>query len=130
MDLPSVHDLVDRLFATYRKQNGEEYSIREVAREIQKQGFGEISAGYLAKLRRGEASNPSRDVLLQLCLFFGVPASYFFPELDKQVPRLPASGDPVVQVRTVFRSVGLPDKEREQLEGLFEMLYQRTKERS
>jgi transcriptional regulator with XRE-family HTH domain len=128
MDMPPIAPLVDALFKTHRKPDGREYSTYEVAREMAERGLGEISPGYLAKLRRGETSNPSREVLSRLCLFFRVPASYFFPELDQLVPSLDDSNsDPLAQVRVAFRAAGLAPDEQAQLEGLFELLRRRNK---
>jgi transcriptional regulator with XRE-family HTH domain len=73
-----IADLVNDLFATYRKPNNEEYSNVEVARAME----GSTDASYLSKLRNRKIKNPGRETLLGLCQFFGVPASYFFPELD------------------------------------------------
>jgi transcriptional regulator with XRE-family HTH domain len=76
--MKSIADLVNDLFATYRKSDDEEYSNVEVARAMP----GSTDASYLSKLRNGKIANPGRETLLGLCQFFGVPAAYFFPELD------------------------------------------------
>lgn len=129
MELPSISELVNSLFKTHRKPDGREYSTYEVAREMAKRGLGDISPGYLAKLRRGETSNPSREVLSRLCLFFRVPASYFFPELDQLIPSPDApNSDPMTQARIAFRAAGLAPDEQAHLEGLFEVLWRRNKE--
>lgn len=71
--------LLNRLFATHRRPDGKEYAVHEVAAHLN----GQLSPGYLAKLRLGTSANPSRKTLLLLCQFFKVPAAYFFPELDE-----------------------------------------------
>lgn len=71
--------LLNQLFHMRRRPDGKEYSLHEVSAQLN----GQLSPGYLAKLRQGTTSNPSRNTLLLLCQFFKVPAAYFFPELDE-----------------------------------------------
>lgn len=71
--------LLNQLFHMRRRPDGKEYSLHEVSAQLN----GQLSPGYLAKLRQGTSANPSRTTLLLLCQFFKVPAAYFFPELDE-----------------------------------------------
>jgi transcriptional regulator with XRE-family HTH domain len=117
-----VSELVELLFRTHLKSDGRQYSNREVARGINSLGLGDITPAYIAKLRRDDTLNPSRDVLSKLCLFFQVPSSYFFPELDRftsSQAETTTSDDPSVQLHMIFRSAGLTKEEQEQVEGLF-----------
>jgi transcriptional regulator with XRE-family HTH domain len=126
MGTRTVADLINDLFLTHRKPNGQEYSTYDVAHGIKARGLGAITPSYIAKLRRGEAKNPSREVLMQLCMFFETPAAYFFPELNHLVERLmPTPLDPMQQARLAFRSAGLTADEQAHLQGLFELLRRR-----
>ncbi len=122
MQKTPVSELVENLFRTKLKPNGEQYSNREAAHGINALGLGDITHAYIAKLRRGETPNPSRDVLTKLCLFFHVPSSYFFPELERFTSSeedKPKQDDPLIQLHTSFRSAGLTKEEQDQVEGLF-----------
>lgn len=127
-----VSELVELLFRTHLKPKGQQYSNREVARGINSLGLGDITPAYIAKLRRGDTLNPSRDVLSKLCLFFQVPSSYFFPELDRFTsPQADAtiSDDPSVQLHMIFRSAGLTKEEQEQVEFSLQFLSAKEVER-
>lgn len=76
--MQDVAELIDQLFKTYRHPSGREYTYAEVARELN----DELDPTYIGKLRQGTIKNPGRNALLLLCMFFRVPASYFFPELE------------------------------------------------
>jgi len=94
---PTVAQLLNDLFRNHLKPDGQEYTNTDVSLALN----NEISVSALSKLRRGEIPNPSRNVLLLLCQFFGVPASYFFPELER-TPTLPSQANVVgVRPRTV-----------------------------
>jgi transcriptional regulator with XRE-family HTH domain len=126
-----VSELVELLFRTHLKPDGRQYSNREVARGINSLGLGDITPAYIAKLRRDDTLNPSRDVLSKLCLFFQVPSSYFFPELDRftsSQAETTTSDDPSVRLHMIFRSAGLTKEEQEQVEGLFNF-FRRKKSR-
>jgi transcriptional regulator with XRE-family HTH domain len=71
--------LVDRLFKTRRHPSGREYTYFEVSLLMR----GAIQPPHLHALRRGNSDTPTRKTILALCQFFGVPAAYFFPELDE-----------------------------------------------
>lgn len=76
-DTPTLAELLNHLFEIRRHPSGRQYSIREVAAAARGVGRETIHS-----LRTGGNQNPTRATVLALCLFFEVPASYFFPELD------------------------------------------------
>ena len=75
--MPTLAELLNRLFDIRRHPSGRQYSIREVAAAARGVGRETIHS-----IRNGTNQNPTRATLLALCLFFEVPASYFFPELQ------------------------------------------------
>ncbi|HEY7417298.1 MAG TPA: helix-turn-helix domain-containing protein, partial [Ktedonobacteraceae bacterium] len=103
--------LVDQLFKTHRQPDGQEYTYLEVSKAL----GGELDPSYIAKVRRGVIKNPGRDALMHLCLFFRVPASYFFPELEALAP---AKEQPMDTLRVAFRSMRLSPDVQAYLEGL------------
>jgi len=129
MEHITVADLIDNLFRTCLKEDGQQYSMNEVATGIERLGFGTLTASYIAKLRRGDIVNPGRDVLMKLCLFFNVPGSYFFPELEQVGKQQNVEHDAVTRLRIAFRSIGLDDDEREQIEGLIDILRNKRQKR-
>ena len=76
--MQDVAELIDHLFKTYRHPSGREYTYAEVSRALNE----ELDPTTIGKLRQGSIKNPGRNALLLLCMFFQVPASYFFPELE------------------------------------------------
>ena len=72
--MKTVAELIDDLFITHRKEDGREYTHKEVC-----EALGDVAPSHLSRLRSGIISNPGREVLLSLCRFFKVPPSYFFP---------------------------------------------------
>lgn len=77
---PLMADLVNQLFELRRREDGSEFSNREVGLSLQKTNPG----AHIAKIRSGEIKNPTRETLLVLCRFFHVEPSYFFPELESE----------------------------------------------
>lgn len=77
-DLPTIADLVNRLFGLRRHSSGREYSNSEVTLGMR----GKHDRSYVRKVRTGEIPNPGYQALLELCIFFRVPITYFFPQLD------------------------------------------------
>lgn len=67
---------LNRLFATVRKSDGGEYSLREVAEKITETGTP-ISHTYVGQLRIGDRDDPKLSHLRALAKFFGVPVEYF-----------------------------------------------------
>lgn len=111
---PTVAELVDRLFQTHRRPDGKEYSFHEVAAKLN----GQLSPGYLAKLRNGTSGNPSRQSLLLLCQFFKVPSSYFFPELDDLTAEEPSEDE---KLTIALRSSSLPEDVLDLIQGLIKV---------
>src|SRR5689334_6751058 len=104
--MKTIADLVNDLFRTHRHpQTQREYMNTEVSRAL----GGQIDQSYLAKLRKGKVDNPTRNTLLLLCQFFGVPSSYFFPELDIRVPPEQTS------LRVALRATNLDEETQEKL---------------
>jgi transcriptional regulator with XRE-family HTH domain len=108
--------LLKRLFATHRWPNGKEYSVHEVAAHLNEQ----LSPGYLAKLRHGTSSNPSRTTLLLLCQFFQVPSAYFFPELDEVTAEARSAEEQLV---IAVRSSSLSDEAQYHVLGLIRIMF-------
>lgn len=115
----SVAQLVDHLFATHRREDGREYTYQEISKETK----GELTPGYLSKLRSGQIADPGRYRLLLLCRFFRVPASYFFPELKEfeesyspPESEPPSSAD--TQLFVALRAAGIPEKVQKYIAGI------------
>lgn len=117
---PSTDDvftaLLNRLFATHRRPDGKEYSVHEVAAQLN----GKLSTGYLAKLRQGTSANPSRTTLLLLCQFFNVPSAYFFPELDETTVEVRSAEEQLV---IAVRSSSLSDEAQYHVLGLIAIMF-------
>ncbi len=100
-DLPpsgsTVADKLNRLFATVHPPGRAEYTLDEVAAAINQRGETTITAAYLSQLRRGQRTNPSRNVLAALAWFFGVSPVYFFD--DELARQIEAELDLVVAMR-------------------------------
>ncbi len=111
--------LVDSLFKTHLKPDGQEYSYQEVSNALGR----ELDPSYLAKVRRGVIKNPGRDALMHLCLFFQVPASYFFPELEALAPEQQTpEQESMNSLRVAFRSMNLSPDVQKYLEGIIAAL--------
>jgi transcriptional regulator with XRE-family HTH domain len=121
-------NLLRALVQTRLKPDGSEYSTYEVAQGIRDLGLGELDPSYIARMLRGEAPRVGRGVILQLCAFFRVPASYFFPELEQYAPEAEDSEaveDPKTRVRLALRSAGIDARDQVYLEELIESLRQK-----
>lgn len=110
--MKTIAAVVNELFDRHRQGDGEEYSNSEVARALN----GELSRGYLSKLRAGEIPNPGRNALLLLCQFFNEPPSVFFPELKEET--LEEVDSPPL------RTTGLTPEARRYVEGIVDLLRQ------
>jgi transcriptional regulator with XRE-family HTH domain len=122
----SIAELVERLFKTHRRPDDKEYSLSEVATKLKTFGIS-IDSTTLGKVRSGEISNPGRRVLLGLCQFFRVPASYFFPELEALAPQA-ETPTPEEQLHAAFRSMGVPPDVQEHLIGVARTFKKSSKE--
>lgn len=121
----TIAHLVDVLFKTHLKPDGQEYSYQEVSQALNK----ELDPSYLAKVRKGVIKNPGRDALMHLCLFFHIPASYFFPELEALAPAQHTREEESINtLRVAFRSLNLSPDVQKYLEGIIAAL--RTQDRS
>ena len=76
--MKTLAELINSLFDTHRKPNGDRYTNKEVSEAL----GGAIDQSNLSLLRNGKSINPGRLTLLHLCRFFDVTPSYFFPELE------------------------------------------------
>lgn len=111
--------LVDTLFKTHLRPDGQEYSYQEVSQALGR----ELDPSYLAKVRKGIIKNPGRDALMHLCLFFQVPASYFFPELEALAPaQNTREEESINKLRVAFRSMNLSPDVQKYLEGIIAAL--------
>lgn len=100
MPTKTIAELVDQLFKTRLRPDGKEYTYHEISQELN----GELEPTLIGKIRSGKTKNPSRNTLKLLCLFFKVPASYFFPELDVIEEQ---TTTPEEQLDMALRSLGL-----------------------
>jgi transcriptional regulator with XRE-family HTH domain len=117
----TVARLVDQLFQTYRRSDGQEYTYQEVAAALD----GELDPTMLGRLRRGQVPNPSRNTLKLLCLFFQVSPTYFFPEL-KVEPTL----SPEQQLQHALRSLQLSPEAQASLHVIINALQAKTHDQS
>jgi transcriptional regulator with XRE-family HTH domain len=76
----TLAERVQYLFEVRRRPDGTRYSINEVAAASR----GMAAKSNLHNIRNGDNDNPTRETLIALALFFEVPITYFFPELDDQ----------------------------------------------
>lgn len=116
---PTVADLINELFRRNPKPNGREYTNQEIS------AASGIDSSYLSRLRTGKIPNPGRETLKNLSLFFRVPVSYFFPELDGVLPEDGDGQSFGEQLHQVLRKAGLNQQARTQVEGLIALLAQR-----
>lgn len=85
--MKDLAELINDLFETHRKPNGERYTNKEVSEAL----GGGLDHSHLSLLRNGKSSNPNRLTLLRLCQFFKVSPTYFFPELEEQTKQATSS---------------------------------------
>lgn len=100
---------LNRLFEEKRKPDGTPYTPSEVV----KSSKGVIARIYLWKLRSGQASNPSFQVVQALTTFFGVDPGYFFENnASKPVPTQPVRKRNKWVEQVALRSAALDDDEK------------------
>src|SRR5512145_2941781 len=97
--------LINQLFEASRQPNGREFSNQEVAHALG------VHSSYIGKLRAGKVPNPGRDTLKQLCIFFQVPSSYFFPELEP-LEASQGSKSSEINLRRTLQDFGLDEESR------------------
>ncbi len=124
MERSEIADLVDHLFKTRLRPDGKEYTYQDVENATNKA----LSASYVRKVREGIIRNPGRDALMELCFFFRVPASYFFPELAALAP--PEDDVHQDQVYLALRSIDIEPNVKQQLHGLIAALRQHQPQRT
>lgn len=93
----TLAEKLNHLFATVHPPGRGEFMLDEVADAISQQGETTITAAYLSQLRRGQRTNPSKNVLEALARFFGVSPAYFFN--DELAGKIEAELELVVAMR-------------------------------
>ena len=114
-------ELLNDLFQTRRKPDGEPYTAIEIAHWIEDNlPDTTMSSSYLSRLRTGDLRNPSRAVIAALCQAFRVPPSYFFPELTHLSAT--QAQDTTTMLRTALHTMGLDDESQRLIESLIRKL--------
>lgn len=126
----SIAELLDTLFTTHLRPDGKEYTYSEVSRQIKAKTGRTLDSSYIGKIRSGETKNPGRDALMLLCLFFEVPASYFFPELNHLQSTMTDQGpsQQMIQLRRILRQQGLTADVAAHIEALVRAVSQGSDE--
>lgn len=93
----TLAEKLNHLFATVHPPGRGEFMLDEVAEAISQQGETSITAAYLSQMRRGQRTNPSKNVLEALARFFGVSPAYFFN--DELAGKIEAELELVVAMR-------------------------------
>ena len=70
------------LFEHRRKPDGTAWSGAEVSQDLKRQFNADLSPTLINSLRRGASGNPTRTTIELLAAFFGVPAAFFFDDID------------------------------------------------
>ena len=117
--MKTIAQLIDDLLYTHRKPDGREYTYKEIAEALDRR----VEPSHLSKLRTGKITNPGRETLLDLCRFFQIPPSYFFPELDI-LPKPPITSTTDEALHVTLRSSGLRPHVQTKLEELIQALRQ------
>lgn len=76
----TLGDRLNYLFFIVHPQDRSEYTLEDVATGMAERRSVSITPAYLSQLRKGQRTNPSREILEGLADFFGVNPSYFFDE--------------------------------------------------
>ena len=71
---------LQRLFDSYRREDGKRYTAKEVADEISYRGRVQVSKSYLYELLKGQKTSPSLTLVQALAEFFEVNLDYFADE--------------------------------------------------
>ncbi len=80
--LAKLGDRLNKLFDEKRKPDGKAYTNDEISKVTG------VTPGYLSKLRRGQAGNPSYLIMLKLSWFFDVPITYFSDGDDEKINKI------------------------------------------
>ena len=78
-ELQTLADKLAYLFDRVRRDDGSEYTGKDVAAAVRARGT-DLSPSHLSELRRGLKTNPTLRVLQGLADFFEVRVSYFFDD--------------------------------------------------
>ncbi len=127
---PTLADKLDRLFRVAGQAagaGGREPSYQQVAAAIEDAGGPTISATYVWQLRRGDRDNPTKVHLEALAAYFGVPAAYFFADVqDDQGMITDAELRAAIQDervrRIAIRSASLPAESLESILQIVEVM--------
>jgi transcriptional regulator with XRE-family HTH domain len=90
---PALAAIIDKLFTTIRRPNGDEHSRQEVAEWctkwlLERGEGGTFSKEYMRQLRNGTKANPTKRHLEALAAFFDVdPAIFLDSGKSKQIQR-------------------------------------------
>lgn len=76
----TLAEKLDHLFLTVHPSGRGEYTLEEVGEAIGAEGEVTVSAAYLSQMRKGQRTNPSKNMLEALAKFFGVSPAYFFDD--------------------------------------------------
>src|SRR3712207_5528228 len=76
----SLADRINYLFTRVHPRDRPEFTLEDVTNGMRERRGVSITPSYLSQLRKGQRTNPSREVLEGLADFFGVHPSYFFDE--------------------------------------------------
>lgn len=93
----TLAEKLNHLFATVHPSGRGEFTLDEVAEAINEHGEVSITSAYLSQMRRGQRTNPSKNVLEALAWFFGVSPAYFFN--DELAGKIEAELELVVAMR-------------------------------
>lgn len=118
--MKTVAELIDQLFRTHRRPDGQEYTYKQVSVALGRS----VESSHLSKLRTGKITNPGRETLLGLCRFFKVSPSYFFPELEFPLSADGSASEQGTPVQIALRATGLAPEVQEKLEELIRTLQQ------
>ncbi len=76
----TLADRLNYLFIIVHPRDRDEYTLEEAVTGMAERRGTSITSAYLSQLRKGQRTNPSREILEGLADFFGVNPSYFFDE--------------------------------------------------
>lgn len=93
----TLAEKLNHLFVTIHPPGRGEFMLDEVADAINRHGDTSITAAYLSQMRRGQRTNPSKNVLEALAWFFDVSPAYFFN--DELAGRIEAELELVMAMR-------------------------------
>ncbi len=128
----TLADRLNYLFVIVHPRDRDEYTLEEVATGMAERRGVSITSAYLSQLRKGQRTNPSRDILEGLADFFGVNPSYFFDEEVAQTVAAELELYAVMQDAEVRRiALRLPDLSPANLraiDGIIEQFLEQRRE--